>query len=98
TFLQQAAAANGRYDLIYVAPPQYEGLARRALAQLDAAPLTEPDGLVIVQIHPQERADLDTLPLKRLRRYDERRYGSTLLLFYTHDKESEESHATDATH
>lgn len=95
-FLQQAAAANRRYDLVYVAPPQYEGLAARALAQLDTAPLTEPDGLVIVQIHPQERSGVDTVPLKRLRRYDERRYGSTLLLFYTHD-ESEESHATDAT-
>ena len=95
-FLQQAAAANRRYDLVYVAPPQYEGLAARALAQLDAAPLTEPDGLVIVQIHPQERSGVDTVPLKRLRRYDERRYGSTLLLFYAHD-ESEEYYATDAT-
>lgn len=90
-FLQQAAVANRRFDLVYVAPPQYEGLAARALSQLDATPLTEPDGLVIVQIDPQERADLDTLPLQRLQKYDERRYGSTLLLFYTHD---EESHAT----
>ncbi len=90
-FLQQAAAANRRFDLVYVAPPQYEGLAARALSQLDATPLTEPDGLVIVQLDPQERADLDTLPLQRLQKYDERRYGSTLLLFYTHD---EESHAT----
>lgn len=93
-FLQQAAAANRRFDLVYVAPPQYEGLAARALSQLDATPLTEPDGLVIVQLDPQERADLDTLPLQRLQKYDERRYGSTLLLFYTHDEESEESHAT----
>jgi 16S rRNA (guanine966-N2)-methyltransferase len=90
-FLQQAAAAKRRYDLVYVAPPQYEGIAARALAQLDTAPLTEPDGLVIVQIHPQERSDLDALSLGRLRFYDERRYGSTLLLFYTHD---EDSHAT----
>lgn len=90
-YLQQAAATGRRFDLVYVAPPQYENLAVRALTQLDTAPLTEPDGLVIVQIHPQERAELDALTLKRLRRYDERRYGSTLLLFYTHD---EESHAT----
>lgn len=96
-YLQQAAAANRRYDLVYVAPPQYEGLAARALAQLDAAPLTEPDGLVIVQIHPQERASLDALSLKRLRRYDERKYGSTLLLFYTHDEESHEPHEPDTT-
>ena len=103
-FLQQAAATNRRYDLVYVAPPQYEELAARALAQLDAQPLTEPDGLVIVQIHPQERAGVDALSLKRLRRYDERRYGSTLLLFYTHDEtqgeepeEPNESHEPDTT-
>jgi 16S rRNA (guanine966-N2)-methyltransferase len=91
TYLQQAAATGRRFDLVYIAPPQYVNMAAQALMQLDAAPLTEPDGLVIVQIHPQERAELDTLTFKRLRRYDERRYGSTLLLFYTHD---EESHAT----
>lgn len=105
-YLQQAAASGRRFDLVYVAPPQYEGLARQALAQLDSAPLTEPDGLVIVQIHPQERGELDNLPLTRLRRYDERKYGSTLLLFFTddrdetddeEDKESEESDATDTT-
>lgn len=105
-YLQQAAASGRRFDLIYVAPPQYEGLARQALAQLDSAPLTDPDGLVIVQIHPQERGELDNLPLTRLRRYDERKYGSTLLLFFTddrdetddeEDKESEESDATDTT-
>jgi len=90
-YLQQAAATGRRFDLVYVAPPQYVNMAVQALTQLDTTPLTEPDGLVIVQIHPQERAELDALSHKRLRRYDERRYGSTLLLFYTHD---EESHAT----
>jgi 16S rRNA (guanine(966)-N(2))-methyltransferase RsmD len=90
-YLQQASATGRRFDLVYVAPPQYVNMATQALTQLDISPLTEPDGLVIVQIHPQERAELDALTLKRLRRYDERRYGSTLLLFYTHD---EESHAT----
>jgi 16S rRNA (guanine(966)-N(2))-methyltransferase RsmD len=90
-YLRQAAAIGRRFDLVYVAPPQYVNMAVEALTQLDASPLTEPDGLVIVQIHPQERAELDALTLKRLRRYDERRYGSTLLLFYTHD---EETHAT----
>ena len=87
-YLQQAAATGRRFDLVYIAPPQYVNMAAQALAQLDSSPLTEPDGLVIVQIHPQERAELDTLTLKHLRRYDERRYGSTLLLFYTHDEES----------
>jgi 16S rRNA (guanine966-N2)-methyltransferase len=86
-FLEDARAAGRRYDIVYVAPPQYQGMAARALAQLDAAPLTEPGGLVIAQIHPRERGELDALALARLRRYDERRYGSTLLLFYEHGDE-----------
>lgn len=88
-YLEQAAAAKRRYNLVYIAPPQYAGLAARALTQLDTAPLTETDDLVIVQIDPTERGDLDALALERLRRYDERRYGSTLLLFYTHDEDSD---------
>lgn len=83
-FLNAASAQGRRFDMIYVAPPQYQGLAARALAQLDTAPLTEPGGTVIVQIHPRERADLDALALTTLVRSDERRYGNTLLVFYQH--------------
>lgn len=83
-FLQQAAASGRRFDIIYVAPPQYQGMARRALLALDTAPLTEPGGLVIVQIHPHERREFDDLTLGRLELVDERRYGSTVLIFYEH--------------
>jgi 16S rRNA (guanine(966)-N(2))-methyltransferase RsmD len=85
-YLQSAAAGGRRYDIVYIAPPQYQGMAARALAQLDAAPLTEPGGLVVAQIHPREREALARLTLRRLRLYDERRYGSTLLMFYEHEE------------
>lgn len=81
-FLQSAATAARAFDLIYVAPPQYHQLAAQALQQLDAAPLTTPDGLIIVQIDPRERLDLTTLSLRHFVLTDERRYGSTLLMFY----------------
>jgi 16S rRNA (guanine966-N2)-methyltransferase len=83
-FLKSAASQGRRYDMIYVAPPQYQGLAARAVAELDAAPLTEPGGMVIAQVHPREGAELDALALTRLRRTDQRTYGSTLLVFYQH--------------
>jgi 16S rRNA (guanine966-N2)-methyltransferase len=83
-FLETAAVSGRRYEIVYVAPPQYQGLAARALAQLDARPLTQPGELVIVQIDPRERAELDTGPLRLLQPLDERRYGSTLLVFYEH--------------
>jgi len=71
-----------QYDIIYVAPPQYKGMAARALALLDKSSLIPDTGLVIVQIHPKERPELAAVPLACLVLVDERRYGSTLLMFY----------------
>ncbi len=90
-FLETAARTRRVFDIIYVAPPQYQHLALRAFKQLDAAPLTEPGGLVIIQIHPKERIELATLIPRHLRLSDERRYGSTLLLFYTHVASGEDT-------
>jgi len=86
-FLQShnAQAPDGKvrtYDIIYVAPPQYQEMAARALALLDGSPLLSEDGLVIVQIHPKERAGVVAVACKHLTLSDERRYGSTLLMFY----------------
>jgi 16S rRNA G966 N2-methylase RsmD len=41
------------------------------------------DGCVIVQIHPKEYNDIS---LKNLQEYDQRKYGSTLLVFYERTK------------
>ena len=83
-YLQTAAATHRLFDLIYIAPPQYHQLAAQALRQLDATPLTTPDGLIIVQIDPRERLDLATLTPLHFDLTDERKYGSTLLMFYEH--------------
>lgn len=68
------------FNLIYVAPPQYQALWQKALLLIDSRPeLLTPDGEVIVQIHPREDAAVD---LSFLREYDRRQYGSVLLIFY----------------
>jgi 16S rRNA (guanine(966)-N(2))-methyltransferase RsmD len=68
------------FDLIFIAPPQYQGFWRDALILVDERPdLLYEDGLVVVQIHPREEIPLD---LKTLREFDRRTYGSVLLLFY----------------
>lgn len=68
------------FDLIYVAPPQYQGFWRDALLLIDERPeLLSADGDVIVQIHPKEETALE---LQSLHEYDRRKYGSVLLLFY----------------
>src|SRR4029077_15822453 len=38
------------YDMIYVAPPQYQEMAARALGMLDDSSLLAEDGMVIVQV------------------------------------------------
>lgn len=68
------------FDYVYIAPPQYQGLWKKALLLLDSNPkwLSE-DAWVIVQIHPVEFEQLD---LKNLAEFDRRHYGSTELIFY----------------
>ena len=82
------------FDIIYIAPPQYQGLWMRALGIVDTSPkrLT-PDGLAIIQIHPKE---LEVLELASLRQIDERRYGSTLLCFYERNDRSPDTDQSDS--
>lgn len=69
------------FDLIYVAPPQYQQMWQKALLLIDSRPqLLTAAGQVVVQIHPKE--DDPELALQTLTRYDERQYGSTRLMFY----------------
>lgn len=73
------ADADELFDIIYVAPPQYQELWAKALLALDAGHLLAPMGQVVVQIHPKEVQDL---PLRELVLFRERQYGSTLVRFY----------------
>lgn len=70
----------GPFDIIYLAPPQYRGLWARTVQALDKAELLAPGGVIVAQMHPKEYRDL---PLEKLHLLDQRRYGSTLLCFYS---------------
>ena len=68
------------FDYIYIAPPQYKNMWKKALLRVDARPgwLAE-YAWVIVQIDPLE---FEPVELKNLQEFNQRRYGSTLLVFY----------------
>lgn len=68
------------YEYIYVAPPQYKNMWLEALDAIDMNPgwLSE-DGWVIAQIDPTEYT---AHPMAHLTEFEQRRYGSTLLVFY----------------
>jgi 16S rRNA (guanine966-N2)-methyltransferase len=72
--------ADRSFDFIYIAPPQYKGMWMKALELLDKHPdwLNE-DGWAIAQIHPREYEKRD---IRNFQQVDERKYGSTMLLFY----------------
>jgi len=69
------------FDYVYIAPPQYKEMALKALQILDANPgwLNDEGAWVIVQIHPREYRKLE---LQALEEFEQRKYGSTLLVFY----------------
>ncbi len=72
---------NGRFHLIYVAPPQYLGLWQKVMMVVDERPSAwlTPAGIVVVQIDPKE---YEPLTLQNLSLYDSRTYGNTQLCFY----------------
>lgn len=78
-----------RFDIVYVAPPQYVGLWERALKALDGEESAAAD-MVVVQIHPKEYSPQ---ALEHFSLADERRYGSTLILIYYRDPTGPEADA-----
>lgn len=72
--------AVNQFDYIYIAPPQYKGMWKQTLEELDVhLDWLSDDAWVIVQIHPREFTPVE---LHSLNEFDRRQYGSTLLLFF----------------
>lgn len=75
-----SSAPDRTFDYLYIAPPQYKEMWRQAIELVDAnSGWLSDNAWVIAQIHPKE---YQTLGLVNLEKIDERKYGSTLLVFY----------------
>ena len=74
------------FEYIYIAPPQYQEMWAKALELVDENTnwLTG-DGWVIAQIDPKE---YKALQLENLEEFEQRRYGSTLLVFFERKERS----------
>ena len=79
-FAMLSAKADKSFEYIYIAPPQYKEMWMEALKLVDKNMewLTD-DGTVIVQIDPTEYQQIE---LSNLVETEQRKYGSTLLIFY----------------
>jgi 16S rRNA (guanine966-N2)-methyltransferase len=72
-------ATEEKFDLIYIAPPQYKDLWSETLAALNGVDLLAKDGVIVAQIHPKEYKEL---ALTQFELFDQRKYGNTMLCFY----------------
>lgn len=77
----QLATNAERFDLVFVAPPYWKGLQREALVVVEAHKLLALDGVAVVQRDGREQpAETDLGGLRMLR---ERRWGNTVVAFYS---------------
>jgi len=75
-----SASPDRRFEYIYVAPPQYQEMWAKALELADEnVEWLAEDGWIIAQIAPKE---YKALSLENLEEFEQRRYGSTSLVFY----------------
>jgi 16S rRNA (guanine(966)-N(2))-methyltransferase RsmD len=80
-------AVDRSFDYIYIAPPQYKNLWLDALNMVDEhSEWLAEDGWVIVQIHPVE---YQPVKLTHFIEIEQRKYGSTLLVFFEWKVEEE---------
>ena len=79
-FTLLSKGADAQFEYIYIAPPQYKEMWEKALELLDEdLNWLGEDGWVIVQIDPKEYREM---ALQNLEEIDQRKYGTTLLLFF----------------
>jgi 16S rRNA (guanine966-N2)-methyltransferase len=81
------------FHYIYIAPPQYHRLWIEALQLIDEQPgWLAADGEIVVQIHPKE---YEAVALKHFEEIEQRKYSSTLLVFYEHREKDDGSQTAD---
>jgi 16S rRNA (guanine966-N2)-methyltransferase len=79
-FTALSAKPDRTFEYIYIAPPQYQDMWSKAVELVDEnMGWLADDAWVIVQIAPKE---YKTLSLENLEEFEQRKYGSTLLVFY----------------
>jgi len=81
-FSYLAQPSDKKFEYLYIAPPQFKEMWVKALELVDdhIEWLAE-DAWVIVQIAPSEYRRA-TVTLKNLEEFEQRKYGTTLLVFY----------------
>lgn len=65
-----------KFDIIFLDPPYYKGMAKKCLINIDSYDIVTPVGLVLVEHFKKDALDVE---LERFLFLDERRYGDTII-------------------
>ncbi|MDD4953684.1 MAG: 16S rRNA (guanine(966)-N(2))-methyltransferase RsmD [Candidatus Omnitrophica bacterium] len=68
-----------RFDIIFLDPPYYQGLSKKALQTLEAYDILAPDGFIVVQHFTKDKLPRENGQLVLVK---ESEYGDTVLSFY----------------
>lgn len=83
--LKKLSSKKLTFDLIFVDPPYYEGLFEDVLKLIDENGVLDEDGIIVVE----HDADIKMEDVGKLHIYKEKKYGITMLTFYSLEEEDE---------
>lgn len=77
--LKQLNQKKERFDIIFLDPPYYKGLAKKSLLKLSTYDILKPNGVICIQHYKKEFIPEE---ISNLRLFKRKTYGETLLSFY----------------
>ena len=77
--MPRLAKNDEKFDIIFLDPPYYKGIAKNCLINIDSYDIVSRIGLVIIEHFKKDALDAE---LERLIFLDERRYGDTLITIF----------------
>jgi 16S rRNA (guanine(966)-N(2))-methyltransferase RsmD len=75
----QATHGVGFFDIVFLDPPYYKGLAKNTLIELSGCDILTPNAVVIAEVFKKESLPEELGVFKKIRSY---KYGDTLLEFF----------------
>jgi 16S rRNA (guanine(966)-N(2))-methyltransferase RsmD len=82
--LSRLARKEERFDIVFLDPPYYKGIARKCLINIDSYDIVSPVGLIIIEHFKKDALDAE---LERFLFLDQRRYGDTLITIFRKNDE-----------
>jgi len=80
-YLEVLKSTNEKFDIIFVDPPYSKGIEIRVLENVKN--ILSDKGIVIIET---DQTDITPEEINGLVKYDSRKYGRTIISFYTHDE------------